>query len=99
MRVLAALFQPVEAETAQGGRTVSYEELGAAWLALGPRKRAERHDDGHGRAVETCEAETRRDARLTAGRMLRFGGGDWRIVAVDDGGGNGRATLSLERMR
>ena len=49
------------------------------------------------RDVETVTAETRSDVRLTVGRMLRFGGGDWRIVSGETVGG--RAILNLERMR
>lgn len=97
MRALAGLFEGVEAETPYGGRAVSWEPLGSAWLKLGIRRRRDRTEAGGVRAVETVTAETRADVRLTAGRMLRFGGGDWRIVSGETVGG--RAILNLERMR
>ena len=97
MKVLAELFQGVESETPYGGRAVSWEPLGSAWLKLGARRRREKNEPGGARAVEAVTAETRSDARLTAGRVLRFGGGDWRIVSGETVGG--RAILNLERMR
>lgn len=101
MRVLAALLEPVEAVTPQGGRTVIYEPLGTAWLALGQRRRRERTEEGEGaRGVETLGAETRADARLAEGRVLRFGGADWLIVSAQgEPGRPGRMLLSLERGR
>lgn len=97
MKVLAGLFEGVESETPYGGRAVSWEPLGSAWLKLGARRRRERTDVPGLRAVETVTAETRSDARLTVGRVLRFGGADWRIVAGETVGG--RAILNLERTR
>lgn len=97
MRALAALFDPLEAETPYGGRSVTWEPLGSAWLKLGRRRRSERSEAGGLRAVETVTAETRADARLSAGRMLRFGGGDWLIVSDETVGG--QAILNLERSR
>ena len=66
----------VEAETPYGGRAVSWEPLGWAWLKLGARRRRERSEPGGLRAVEVVTAETRSDPRLIAGRVLRFGGAD-----------------------
>ena len=97
MKVLAELFQGVESETPYGGRAVSWEPLGWVWLKLCARRRREKNEPGGARAVETVTAETRSDARLTTGRVLRFGGGDWRIVSGETVGG--RAILNLERMR
>jgi len=97
VKVLAGLFEPLEAETPYGGRSVSWEPVGSAWLKLGARRRRERSEADGLRAVETLTAETRADVRLTAGRMLRFGGGDWRIVLGETVGG--RAILNLERSR
>lgn len=97
MKVLAGLFEGVETETPYGGRAVSWEPLGSAWLKLGARGRRERREAGGLRAVETVTAETRSDVRLTTGRVLRFGGGDWRIVSGETVGG--RAILNLERSR
>jgi hypothetical protein len=97
MRVLADLFEGAESETPYGGRSVSWEPLGSAWLKLGGRRRREKREVGGVRDVETVTAETRSDVRLTVGRMLRFGGGDWRIVSGETVGG--RAILNLERMR
>ncbi len=97
MKVLAGLFEGVESETPYGGRALSWEPLGSAWLKLGARRRRERNEPGGARAVETVTAETRSDARLGVGRVLRFGGGDWRIVSGETVGG--RAILNLERTR
>lgn len=99
MRVLASLWTPVEAQTPYGGRVVSYEAAGSAWLACGARRRREVRDGEAGpRGIETMTAETRADPRLVEGRVLRFGGGDWAIRAVD-APTPGRARLSLERTR
>lgn len=97
MKVLAELVQGVESETPYGGRAVSWEPLGSAWLKLGARRRREKNEPGGTRAIETVTAETRADARLAEGRVLRFGGGDWRIVSGETVGG--RAILNLERTR
>ena len=97
MKVLAGLYEGVEAETPYGGWVVSWEPLGSAWLTLGARRRRERNEPGGARAIETVTAETRSDARLATGRVLRFGGGDWRIVSGETVGG--RAILNLERTR
>ena len=91
------MFEAVEAETPYGGRSVTYEPLGSAWLKLGARRRRERTEAGVARAVETVTAETRSDPRLLVGRVLRFGGTDWRIGSGETVGG--RAILNLERMR
>lgn len=95
MKALAGLFEPLEAETPYGGRSVTWEPTGSAWLKLGTRRRRERSEAGGLRAVETVTAETRADTRLAPGRMLRFGGGDWRIVSGQTVGG--QAILTLER--
>lgn len=97
MKVLADLLQGVESETPYGGRAVSWEPLGSAWLKLGARRRREKNEPGGARAIETVTAETRSDARLVQGRVLRFSGGDWRIVSGETVGG--RAILNLERNR
>ena len=97
MKTLAEVFEAVEAETPYGGRSVSYEPVGSAWLKLGARRRRERREAGGVRAVEIVTAETRADARLEVGRVLRFGGADWRIRSGETVGG--RAILNLERMR
>ena len=97
MKVLAELVQGVESETPYGGRAVSWEPLGSAWLKLGAQRRREKNEPGGLRAVEALTAETRSDARLAEGRVLRFGGGDWRIVSGETV--DGRAILNLERMR
>ena len=97
MKALAGLFEALEAETPYGGRSVTWELLGSAWLKLGARRRRERSEAGGLRAVETVTAETRADARLAPGRMLRFGGADWRIVSGETVGG--QAILNLERVR
>ncbi|TPW01940.1 MAG: phage head-tail adaptor [bacterium] len=97
MKVLAELLQGVESETPYGGRAVSWEPLGSAWLKLGARRRREKNEPGGARVVEAVTAETRSDVRLELGRVLRFGGGDWRIVSGETVGG--RAILNLERIR
>ncbi|QYF88344.1 phage head-tail adapter protein [Brevundimonas sp. PAMC22021] len=100
MRVLAGLLEAVEAETPYGGRSVTFEALGSAWLKCGARRRRERADGDAGpRGVETLSAETRADPRLIEARVLRLGGADWRIVGVDGERRPGRVTLDLERMR
>lgn len=97
MKVLAELLRGVESETPYGGRAVSWEPLGWAWLKLGARRRREKSEPGGLRVVETVTAETRSDARLVEGRVLGFGGGGWRIVSGETVGG--RAILNLERIR
>ncbi len=88
----------MEAETPYGGRSVSFEAAGSAWLKCGARRRTERGEGDQRRAVETMGAEARADARLMIGRVLRFGGAEWRIVSVEDAR-PGRAKLVLERVR
>lgn len=95
MRVLADLFESVETRTPYGGRAVSWEPMGSAWLKLGPRRSREKTEAGAARATERMTAETRTDARLTAERVLRFGGADWRIRSAETVGG--QAILNLER--
>jgi hypothetical protein len=97
VRTLAGLFEAVEAQTPYGGRSVTYEPVGSAWLKLGARRRREKTEAGLTRGIETVTAETRSDARLVNGRVLRFAGTDWRIVSGETVGG--RAILSLERVR
>lgn len=95
--LLAELLDAVEAETPYGGRSVTYEAAGWAWLKTGSVRRRERTEAGAQRVSETLTAETGADARLTTGRVLRFGGRDWRIVSGETIGG--RALLNLERTR
>jgi hypothetical protein len=97
MKILASVFEAIEAHTPYGGVSVSYEPVGSAWLKLGARRRRERSEPGGVRVVEVVTAETRSDPRLIAGRVLRFGGADWRIQATETVGG--RAILMLERSR
>ncbi|SFS76740.1 phage head completion protein [Brevundimonas viscosa] len=97
MKTLAELLEAVEAETPYGGRSVTYEPLGWVWLKLGPRRRRERTEAGGLHVMETVTGETRADARLEGGRVLRFGGADWRIRSGETVGG--RAILNLERPR
>lgn len=101
MRMLAEVLEPVEGVTAQGGRTVTYESLGWAWLSPGARRRRARDEAGEGaREVEVLAAEARADPRVVEGRVLRFGGADWRIAAAHgEPGRPGRLLLSLERGR
>lgn len=95
--LLAHLFEVTETETPYGGRSVTYDLIGSVWLRLGMPRRRERSEAGCAATVEVVTAESRADSRLTAGRLLQFGGGDWRIVAAEFVGG--RAILNLERMR
>ena len=82
-RVLAELLGPVEAETPYGGRSTTYLPLGPVWLR--PKSASERERVVAERAHSTARrvVEAREDGRLTVGRVLRFGGGDWRIRAVE----------------
>lgn len=95
MRVLAGLFEGIESVTPYGGRAVSWEPVGSAWLKLGPRRRSEKSEPGGVRLRESLTAEARADSRLTEQRVLRFGGADWRIRSVQTVGG--QAILGLER--
>jgi len=97
VKTLAELLEAVEAETPYGGRSVTFEPLGWAWLKLGPRRRRERTETGALQVRELVTAETRADIRLEEGRVLRFGGADWRIRSGETVGG--RAILNLERTR
>ena len=100
MRWLAGLFEPIESETPFGGRAVSWQARGSAWLKLEGRRRRERTEAGVTRVIEAAVAEARADPRLVEGRMLRFGGGDWTIVMVEtDDARPGRMKLNLERAR
>lgn len=95
MRVLAGLFEGLESQTPYGGRSVSWEPVGSAWLKLRPRRRREKGDPGGVRNTEVMTAEARADGRLIPERVLRFGGDDWRIRVVETVGG--QAILNLER--
>ena len=97
MKILASVFEAIEAQTPYGGVSVSYEPVGSAWLKLGARRWRERSEPGGVRVVEVVTAETRSDPRLIAGRVLRFGGADWRIQTTETVGG--QAILMLERSR
>lgn len=100
MRVLAELLERIEAETPYGGLAVSYEALGPVWLRLERQQRRERTEAGLTSAVELAVAETRADPRLREGRVIRFGGADWLIAAVDgDPDRPGRVVLNIERTR
>ena len=99
MRVIAGLFRPVEASTAQGGRSVFYEAIGQVWLKVGARRRREKGEAGAVVVMETMRAQARSDPRLEEGLRVRFGGADWALVAVDVGDVAGRMVLELERVR
>lgn len=95
--LLAQVFEVIEAETPYGGRSLTYEPIGSAWIKPGPTRRRERSEAGSSTTVETLTAESRSDPRLMAGRVLRFSGADWRIVSGEPA--NGRSILNLERTR
>ena len=100
MRVLAELLEATETETPFGGQAVSYETLGSVWLRLDARRRRERSEAGGLGVLETATAEVWTDPRLVEGRVIRFGGADWRIVQVDvQADRPGRCDLQLERTR
>jgi hypothetical protein len=96
VRVLAGLFEGIESQTPYGGRAVSWEPVGSAWLKTGPRRLREKGEPGGARILETMMAEARADARLSSGRLLKFGGADWRIRSSETVGG--QAILNLERV-
>jgi hypothetical protein len=93
--MLAGLYEGVESQTPFGGRAVSWEPLGSAWLRLGPRRIRQKTEAGGARVTESITAEARSDPRLIAGRVLRFSGADWRIRSTETVGG--QAILNLER--
>ena len=95
--LLAEVLDAVEAETPYGGRSITYEPVGLAWIRLGPTRRRGRSEAGVAAVVEALTAESRLDARLIPGRLLRFGGADWRIGSTESIGG--RTVLNLERTR
>jgi len=95
VRVLAGLFEGLESQTPYGGRAVSWEPVGSAWLKPGPGRRRQKSEPGGVRIIETMTAEARADVRLLPARVLRFGGADWRIGSVETVGG--QAILNLER--
>lgn len=82
-KILAELLEPVEAETPYGGRSTTYLPLGLVWLS--PKGASERQRVIAGRDLATARraVEAREDGRLTVGRVLRFGGGDWRIRDIE----------------
>ena len=99
-KTLAELLEPTQTQTPYGGQVTTFETLGMAWLQLGQRRSRERTEEGMSRSVETLDVEVRADPRLSEGRVLRFGGGDWTIRRVDSEPGRpGCAILSLERSR
>lgn len=95
MRILAGLFEGLESQTPYGGRAISWEPLGSAWLKIGPRRRREKSEAGGSRVIDLMTAEARADLRLIPERVLRFGGADWTIRSVETVGG--RAIINLER--
>lgn len=95
--LLAELFEVIEAETPYGGRSVTYEALGWVWLKPGAVRQRQRSEAGTSATTQTATAEARADSRLTAGRLLRVGGADWRIALSEIVGG--RTILNLERTR
>lgn len=99
LRRLAELFEPISQETPFGGRSTGWEPVGVVWLSPGrPRLRSRTEAGAAPRALESRTAEARVDPRLRPGRMLRFDGGDWRILAVAPHTPTpGRAALTLER--
>lgn len=97
MKRLAELVEAVESETVQGGLAVSYVGHGWVWLDLGPRRRREKTDAGVARSVDAMTAGARVDPRVVEGRILRFGGGDWNVIAIDEAARPGRCDLMLER--
>ncbi len=100
MRVLAELLEPVEAETPYGGQVTSYHPLGSAWLRVVRQSRRDRTEAGATSGIEAATAETRLDPRLIEGRVIRFGGGDWTLMAVSgEPDRPGRVTLKIERTR
>lgn len=98
---LAALLNPITAETAFGGRSIHYEPLGALWLSI--LSSASSEDSGAPSAPVRrlkLEAETWSDPRLEPGLVVEMEGLRWRLVhLVADSPRIGRMTLSLEAER
>lgn len=82
-KILAELLEPVEAETPYGGRSTTYLPLGLVWLSPGGASERQRVVAERDLATARRTVEAREDGRLNAGRVLRFGGGDWRIRGVE----------------
>lgn len=95
--LLAELFEAIEADTPYGGRSVTYDAVGWVWLKPGAVRQRQRSEAGMSATTETATAEARADSRLTAGRVLRFQGADWRIASSE--AISGRTILNLERTR
>ena len=81
-RVLAELFAVTVADTPYGGQARTYDPLGTVWLAPGPLRARQRSGPDGQRRIEGRRAKAAPDPRLTAGRVLAFEGGHWRIAAV-----------------
>ena len=99
LRTPAALFSVAEAETEFGGRTASFEPVGALWIAVQRSHRSER-SGGDEPPVERLKvlAETRTDPRVDVGMRVEFEGAGWRLAHVArDAPRMGRMTLTLER--
>ena len=100
MRILAELLEAVEEETPYGGHAVSFAPLGPVWMKVDGRRRRERAEAGGPGVVEGATAEVRTDPRLIEGRVIRFGGADWKIAqVVVEADRPGRSGLQLERVR
>lgn len=95
--VLAEVLGATEVETPYGGRATSWTEHGPVWIRPGAERPVERVEDGRVREGRRLTADARCEGRLEIGRVLRFGGGDWRVrEAAPDGG---RMRLELEALR
>lgn len=98
LRRLAILSQPAEAETVFGGRSRSWTQLAALWVALTPGAGRESGEEGQRPTlVQPATAEARDLSAAARGQRLSIDGRDWRVLAVAHAEPRpGRMTLTLE---
>lgn len=99
LRQLATLQAVVEAETAFGGRSRTWEEVAGVWIQLtitGGREGAEA--DQRPVLATSAEAVARDHPLAAAGQRLVVGGDNWRLIRVERGAPKiGLMTLILEK--
>lgn len=99
LRRLAEVSAGSESETPFGGRSVTWEPVCVAWLAVVSEQPDEARDgEEPPRERRRLTAETRADPRLARGQRVELDGVAWRLAHVlAEAPRPGRMTLSLER--